>query len=97
VRTVVSSLAVFRKDADGGLRLTDLLPRSDGRDDASALAAVREGCGWPIPPETAVGALAPPTADELAWLRWLRGGAERPPAAAREAGGASSNASVRPR
>jgi len=76
VRTVVSSQAVFRKDAEGRLCLAELLPRSDGSADASALATVREDCGWSIPADTIVGSLAPATADELAWLRWLRGSAK---------------------
>jgi acyl CoA:acetate/3-ketoacid CoA transferase alpha subunit/acyl CoA:acetate/3-ketoacid CoA transferase beta subunit len=68
VRTIVTDLAVFDRDADGEFVLTALLPAA-GEDDAAAVQRVRELTGWEFRAATKPEREPEPSARDLALLR----------------------------
>lgn len=72
VTTVISTLAVFRKQNPGAeLQVVALFPDESGRSMEERLHTVQEGCGWPISTAGRVEELPPPEQGELDLLRWL--------------------------
>jgi acyl CoA:acetate/3-ketoacid CoA transferase beta subunit len=67
VRTIVTSLAIFERDA-AGLVLTGYLPAA-GSTPAQAVAKIQAGCGWELRVSPQLEAVPAPTPQELQLIR----------------------------
>ena len=71
VTTVISQYGLFRKDpADGILKLA-AYPERPGMTEAEIIGGIKEQCGWELQLWPELAAMAPPSAAELARMRYL--------------------------